>query len=512
MSTVTERTAAARSDHTQPAAPAHREPLAADVVVIGAGTGGLGAARAARRARRRVVLIEAARPGGDCTWWGCVPSKTLIETARAVHRARTGADRGIRGEVSVDFAAAMDRVHATIEEVYGDESPAVLRRQGITLLAGRARFVDSHTVEVDGQRVTATYVVLATGARAAAPPVPGLADVAHLTNETVWELRELPTHLLVLGGGPIGCELAQAFARLGSRVTLVQSGARLLPRDEPAAADLIAGVLRRDGVDVRLGAEVVEVSARQHGSADRAVLLRLADGGSVAGSHLFVATGRKASTDGLALSLPGVEVDERGYVRVDARLRTTARHVYAVGDCASSLAFTHVAEDQARLAVCNLLFAENPVGSLRQARLPASWDPSDVPWVTFTDPEVAHVGLTEAQAYERYGASALVARVPLGATDRARCAGETEGFVQLVAAPGPLRLKPLLRLVGMTAVAPSGGELLAQGSLAIRVGMPVGRIAQTIAPYPAWSLATRIAAALFFGGYGGLSARPARPT
>jgi pyruvate/2-oxoglutarate dehydrogenase complex dihydrolipoamide dehydrogenase (E3) component len=480
--------------------------LEADVVVVGAGTGGLAAARAARKAGRSVVLIEAARPGGDCTWWGCVPSKTLLETAHAVHRVRRD-DRGVRAEVDIDFAAVMDRVHATIAEVYADESPEVLRRQGIRLLTGHARFVGSHVLQVDGQRVTAGYVVLATGARAKVPPIPGLADVAHLTNETLWDLRELPAHLLVLGGGPIGCELAQAFSRLGSRVTLLEAGPSLLPRDEPAAADVLTRVLRGEGVDVRLGAQVVAASETDGGGPG----VELADGTAVSGSHLLVATGRAANTADLDLALPGVEVEDGGLVRVDARLLTTARHVYAVGDCASPLAFTHVSDDQGRLAVRNLLFADDPAGALRRFSLPKRWDPATVPWVTFTDPEIAHVGLTEGQAYERYGSRALVARVPLGATDRARCAGETDGFVQLVAAPGPLGIKPLLRLVGMTAVAPDGGELLAQGSLAIATNMAVGRIAQTTAPYPAWSLATRIAAALFFGGYGGMSARPARP-
>lgn len=480
--------------------------IEANVVVVGAGTGGLAAARAARKARRSVVLIEAARPGGDCTWWGCVPSKTLLATAHAVHRVRSG-NRGVRAEVDVDFAAVMDRVHATIAEVYADESPEVLRKQGIRLLTGHARFVGSHVLQVDGQRVTAGHVVLATGARAKVPPIPGLADVAHLTNETLWDLRELPAHLLVLGGGPIGCEMAQAFSRLGSRVTLLEAGPSLLPRDEPAAADVLTRVLRGEGVDVRLGAQVVAASASDGGGPG----LELADGTAVTGSHLLVATGRAANTADLDLALPGVEVEDGGLVRVDARLRTTARHVYAVGDCASRLAFTHVSDDQGRLAVRNLLFADDPAGALRRLSLPKRWDPATVPWVTFTDPEIAHVGLTEGQAYQRYGSRALIARVPLGATDRARCAGETDGFVQLVAAPGPLGIKPLLRLVGMTAVAPDGGELLAQGSLAIATNMAVGRIAQTTAPYPAWSLATRIAAALFFGGYGGMSARPARP-
>ena len=477
------------------------------MLVIGAGSAGLGAARAARAAKRTVVLVEAERPGGDCTWTGCVPSKTLIATARMAHQARTSAARGIRATIRVDFPAAMAHVRSTIDEIFQDESPDLLRREGIDLLTGTARFIGRDTVDVDGHRITARRIVLAVGASPQLPEVPGLADVPCLTSETVWDLTQLPSHLIVLGGGPVGCELAQCFLRLGSRVTLLQSQASLLPRDEPAAAAVLAAVLRREGVDLRLGATVTGAARGAGGSGE--VCLSLSDGSAVIGSHLLVAVGRSPRTGDLDVHRAGVELTESGHVSVDSRLRSTAEHVWAVGDCASRLCFTHLADDQARLAVRNLLFADDRRAALRRGQLAADWDETQVPWVTFTDPEVAHVGLTEAQAHAQFGAAALVASVPLAAVDRARCAGETDGFVQLIAAPGRVRAKVLLKIVGMTAVAPTGGELIAPAALAMRTGMLAGRLAQTTAAYPTWSVATRVAAALFFTDIGGLRARPA---
>lgn len=473
-----------------------------DLVVIGAGAAGLAAARAARRGGRRVALVELARPGGDCTHYGCVPSKTLLEVSRRVHAARTGGDYGFTvAGLEVDFAAVMTRVHATIAEIEQDESPELLARQGIDLVAGRARFVAADTVEVDGRRITGRRFVLATGGEAAVPPVDGLADTPYLTNKTVFDLTELPEHLIVLGGGPIGSELAQAFGRLGAQVSVVQSGDRLLPKDEPEAARLLRRVFEREGVRVLAGSRAVRVSAGP--------TVHLADGTSVTGSHLLLAVGRRPVTAGLELSVPGVELTPTGHIRVDDRLRTTAEHIYAVGDCASTLQFTHVGDEQGRLAAGNA-FAS--AGRPALAGGPGRWDASVVPWVTFTEPEVAHVGLTETAAYERYGDRALVTFIPMSSQDRPRCAGETDGFVKMIAAPRArlVSTKALMRLVGMTAVAPTAGELIAEGALAMRTGMLVGRIAQTIHAYPTWSLATRLCAAQFYASYGGREARSAR--
>ncbi len=471
-----------------------------DVIVIGAGATGLGAARGARQAGHSVAMVEQDKPGGDCTHYGCVPSKTLIETARRVAVLRDGAERGYRGSVEVDFPAVMKHVAAVIAEIEKDESPSLLAREGIDLVMGHANFTGAHTVDVAGKTLTGRRIVLAIGAQAFIPPVPGLAEASYLTNETVFSLDEQPSHLLVLGGGPIGCELAQAFRRLGSAVTVIQGPPTLLVRDEPEAGRVLRASLERDGVTLHTGVTVTAVAPGP--------TLTLSDGSTVSGSHLLVAAGRQPRTDGMELKVPGVELDRRGMIVVDEHLRTTADHIFAAGDCASPLQFTHVGFLQGRIAAGNA-FAKplrpGLIGGLR------SWDPSGVPWVTFTDPEVAHVGLTEAEAFSEYGDAARVAFAADTTSDRARAAGETEGFVKMIAAPRKvLTAKPFMRLVGMTAVGPVAGELLAEGALALKTGMLVGRIAQTMHAYPTWSLSVQYAAAQFFGTYAGRTARPAR--
>lgn len=464
-----------------------------DLVVIGAGATGLGAAREARKAGRRVALVEAEeRPGGDCTHYGCVPSKALLETARRVQGARTGPVYGFQAPVTVDFAAVMDRVQAVIADIERDESPALLAREGIDLVPGFARFCSPTQVEVGGRVLTAKRFVLASGSRALVPPIEGLGDVPFLDNKSVFALRELPPQLLVLGGGPIGMELAQAFQRLGSRVTVVEGAPTVLGREEPQVAKVLTTVLEREGVTFRVGATVERVS----GSAG-SLELHLSDGTSVTGTHLLVAVGRVPGTEGLDLDKAGVSLD-KGRVVTDARLRA-AKTVWAAGDCTSTLQFTHVGDEQGRLAARNAF-----------ARRGAAWDDRVVPWVTFTEPEVAHVGLTEAQAFERYGERALVSTSRDSRGDRARTAGETDGFTTLIAVPGRIGGMVTGRLVGMTVVSPMAGEVIAEGALAMRSGARVGRIAQTIHAYPTWSLSTRVAAARFFGTYGGMGARPAR--
>jgi pyruvate/2-oxoglutarate dehydrogenase complex dihydrolipoamide dehydrogenase (E3) component len=470
-----------------------------DLVVIGAGATGLGAAREARKAGRRVALVELEqRPGGDCTHYGCVPSKALLETARRVQAARSGPAYGFAADVEVDFRAVMERVAAVIADVERDESPALLAREGIDLVTGRGVFTGPTTLAVGDRVLTSQRFVVASGSRAAVPPIEGLRDVGYLDNKTVFALREQPDHLLVLGGGPIGVELAQAFRRLGSEVTVVEGMATVLGREEPLAAKVLTGVLEREGVEVRTGASVERVSSPAAGG----VSLHLSDGTSVTGSHLLVAVGRVPSTDGMGLDKAGVALD-KGRVVTDERLRA-APTVWAAGDCTSRLQFTHVGDEQGRLAARNAF-----AGRFR--RRPGRWDDSVIPWVTFTEPEVAHVGLTEAQAYERYGERAIVSTSRDSRGDRARTAGETDGFTTLIAVPARVGGMVLGRLVGMTVVSPMAGESIAEGALVMRSGARVGRLAQTIHAYPTWSLSTRVAAARFFGTYGGMGARPARP-
>ena len=472
-----------------------------DLIVLGAGAGGLGAARAGRKAGRTVALIDPAAPGGECTHYGCVPSKTLLEATRR-HAA---ADR----VTGMDVAAVMAQVARVVAAVSDDESPAVLAGEGIDLIRGWARMLTADTVEVNGRRLEAARVVLATGSSALLPPIPGLAETPYLDNRSVFALRDRPRHLGVLGGGAIGCELAQAFARLGSTVTIVEAGPRLLAHEEPEASQVLRRVLERDGVSVRTGTAATRIVPTAGGEST----VHLDGGATVAASHLLVAAGRAPVTDGLGLDAAGVAVDPRGQIVTDAYLRTTARGVYAVGDCAARLKLTHVADEQGRLAAGNA-FAGRLLGRL----LPAvaggrgAWSDTAIPWVTFTDPEIARVGMSEAQAYAAYGPRALVSVVPMAGMDRARCAAEPDGFVKLIAVPGRwLRGRVFCKPVGMTAVAGPAGELIAETALAIRAGILLARLAQTVHAYPTWSIATRLAAASFFGEQHGISARPARP-
>jgi pyruvate/2-oxoglutarate dehydrogenase complex dihydrolipoamide dehydrogenase (E3) component len=463
-----------------------------DLVVIGAGATGLAAARAARRDGRRVALVEAARPGGDCTHFGCVPSKTLLETARRVHAARSGAGYGFSALVAVDFPGVMDRVQAVISEIEQDESPQLLAREGIDLLTGWAVVTGPTSLDVEGRAVGFERLVVASGSRATVPPIDGLDTVPSLDNTNVFSLRELPEHLLVLGGGPIGVELAQAFRRLGSSVTVLEGASSVVGREEPEAQQVLTAVLEREGVVLRTGVKAVRV--------EPGPVVHLDDGTSVAGSHLLVAVGRTPATDGLGLETAGVVLD-RGRVVTDSHLQA-ADTVWAAGDCTSALQFTHVGDEQGRLAARNAF-----AGAARWKR--GSWDDTGIPWVTFTEPEIGHVGLTEAQAVQQHGASVMVSTFWDSRGDRARTSGETDGFVKLVAVPGKVGGLALGKLVGMTAVGPVAGELIAEGALSIRAGALLGRLAQTVHAYPTWSLSTRLAAAQFFG-QGPETARPGR--
>ena len=452
-----------------------------DLVVIGAGATGLGAARSARRAGRRVALVEADRPGGDCTHFGCIPSKALLETARRVQAARSGPAYGFRATVEVDFPAVMDRVHAVIAEIEKDESPELLASEGIDLLAGWGVLTGPTTLAVDGRSVSFERLVVASGSKAFIPPIEGLDAVEFLDNTSIFALRELPSHLIVLGGGPIGVELAQAFRRLGSQVTVVEGAPSLLGREEPETQVVITAALEREGVTVRVGTKAVRV--------DPGPTLHLEDGSVIAGSHLLVAVGRTPATKDLGLEQAGVRLDKARIV-TDKHLRA-ADTVWAAGDCTSLLQFTHVGDEQGRLAARNAF-----AGSLPWKR--GSWDDRVVPWVTFTEPEVGHVGLTEAQAFAEHGDKAMVSTFWDRHGDRARTAGETDGFVKMIALPGPVGGMTTGKLLGMTAVGPMAGELISEGALSMRAGTLVGRLAQTIHAYPTWSLSTRYAAAQFF--------------
>lgn len=432
-----------------------------NLVVIGGGTAGLVSAVGAAGLGARVALVERHFLGGDCLNFGCVPSKALLRAAQAAHDVRTAGVFGIAAsDVRVDFGAAMERMRRLRAEIAPHDSAARLARLGIDVFLGDARFAGPDEIEVGGQRLRFARAVIATGARAAVPAVEGLAAVGYLTNETVFSLTELPRRLVVIGAGPIGCELAQAFRRFGSEVTIVDRAEHLLPREDPAAAAVIAARLSAEGIQTVLGASLVRAEPRSDG---KALVVRTAAGDqTLVADAILVATGRTPNTQGLGLHTAGIDVTDRGIV-VDDRLRTTNRRVFAAGDVASRFAFTHAADAMARIVVQNALF----FGRKRASRLV-------IPWCTYTDPEIAHVGVSAAEAAAR-GLTTLT--VPIAELDRARLDGDTEGFARA-------HVDRKGRILGVTLVSRHAGESIGEAVLAMTRGIRIGALASTIHPYP----------------------------
>ena len=461
-----------------------------DLVVVGGGAGGLTAARDANRRGARTLLVQQGPLGGDCTFTGCVPSKTLLSAAAARQ----------------EWSTAMARVHETVAKVAAMEDDATLAGEGIDVRHGWARFTSPTSIDVDGTTIRADRFVVATGATPTVPPIPGLAEVAHLTSDTVFDLAIKPASLAILGGGPIGCELAQAFARLGVVVTLVEGEDRLLQREERQAAEVVQAALEADGVTVRVGAEVTRVSRAGRsgpGSPDGSVCLSIEGGKDVVAEQLLVAVGRTPAGTGFGLEEIGVRVDRRGAVVTDDTMATSTDGIWAIGDCTGRLPLTHAAGRMALVAVRN---AMSKWARLRQQRFEAG----RIPWATFTDPEVGRVGLTEAEAAEQVD-GARVAHLPFTELDRALAAGRTEGFITLVAGPRTgIGWAAGGELIGATVVGPTGGELIHEAALAMRTSMFTGRLAQTVHVYPSWSMAVQLAAAQFFFESQGRQARPAR--
>ncbi len=451
-----------------------------DLAVIGGGAAGLVAAREARRRGASAVIVQEGPVGGDCTFTGCVPSKALLAAAAA----------------GADFGDAMSRVHRAVARTAATEDDVALARDGIDVVHGLARFTTPTSVEVDGATIRSKRFVVATGARPSIPPVPGLRESAPLTSENVFDLAARPDSMIVLGGGPIGCEMAQAFGRLGTKVTLVEALDQVLPREEPDASAVVADALVDDGVDVRVGSLAQRVERRADGS----VGVHIGDGSVIGADELLVAIGRSPSGRGFGLEEIGVEVDQRGAVVVDDTTATTVPGIFAAGDVTGGLQFTHVAGRMGWVAATNAL---SKLAKVRRFR----FDATNVPWATFTSPEVGRVGLTEAEAAD-VQPRARVAVLAFEHLDRAVVVGAEGGFVKLIAAPK--RVVGHLgggRLIGATVVAPVGGELVHEAALAMQTNMFVGRLAQTTHAYPTWSMAIQQAALQFFGPSAGLSAR-----
>lgn len=427
-----------------------------DLCVIGAGSGGLSVAAGAAQMGASVVLVERGAMGGDCLNTGCVPSKALLAAAKAAHGVWKAARFGVEApDPAIDHELVHAHVRGTIDAIAPHDSQDRFERLGVRVIRANARFTGPETLVADGTAVRARRFVLATGSRAAVPPVPGLDAVPYLTNETLFEAPRAIGHLIVLGGGPIGVEMAQAHRRLGARVTLIQKGS-ILPKDDPELVAVVRRHLVAEGIDLREGTGVARVSGT--------VTAVLDDGSTVEGTHLLVAAGRRANVEDLGLDAAGVALAKNGVV-TDARLRTTNRRIFAVGDVAGGPQFTHVAGYHAGIVIRNALF-----------RLPAKVNYDALPWVTYSDPELAQVGLTEAMARERHGEIRLL-RAPFAESDRARAEARTDGLVKLV-------LSRRGRVLGASIVGAHAGEQIALWALAVSKRLHVGAVAGLTLPYP----------------------------
>jgi len=445
-----------------------------NLVVIGAGTAGLVAAAGGAGLGAKVALIERHLLGGDCLNVGCVPSKALISAARMAQDARAGDHYGVRvPSVTVDFPAVMQRMRRLRARLAIVDSAERFKGLGVDVYIGDGHFVDRNTVEVDGKRIEFARAVVATGARAAAPPIEGLEAAGYLTNETVFWLTELPKQLVVIGAGPIGCEMAQTFSRFGSEVTLIEEATHILVREDADAARIVENRIEAEGVQLICGAKITRVEKR-----DSVKVVHLRSGAiekAVSCDQILVGVGRAPNLEGLGLEAAGIDYDRSG-VKVDDGLRTTNAQVYAAGDICTRFKFTHTADALARVVLTNALF----LGRRKASAL-------NVPWCTYTSPEIAHVGMYEKDAVER-AIEPRTITVKMDGIDRAVLDGRDEGFVRIHLKKGTDKI------LGATIVAEHAGEMISEISLAMSAGVGLGAIANVIHPYPTQAEAIRKAA------------------
>jgi pyruvate/2-oxoglutarate dehydrogenase complex dihydrolipoamide dehydrogenase (E3) component len=450
-----------------------------NLVVIGAGTAGLVAAAGAAGLGAKVALIERHLMGGDCLNVGCVPSKGLIRAARAVTAVRHASELGVDvpDGTKTNFAAVMERMRRLRAKISHHDSAARFRDLGVDVFLGEGAFTGSDTIQVADRTLRFKRAVIATGARAAAIPIPGLQDVDYLTNETIFSLTELPQRFAVIGAGPIGCELAQAFARFGSQVTQFQSATQILTREDPDAAKIVERALQRDGVELLTNAKVIEI--KSNGNQKTIVHERDGRQQETVVDQILLGVGRAPNVEGLNLDKVGVEFDRRAGVKIDDRLRTTNPNIYAAGDICFPYRFTHTADFQARIVIRNALF----LGRAKASAL-------TIPWCTYTDPEIAHVGLSEKDAAQR-GIAIQTIMQPLSEVDRAILDGEDEGFVKIHVKQGTDKI------LGATIVAAHAGDMISEITVAIVGGLGLKSIADTIHPYPTQAEAIRKAGDLY---------------
>jgi pyruvate/2-oxoglutarate dehydrogenase complex dihydrolipoamide dehydrogenase (E3) component len=448
------------------------ERIRTDVCVIGAGSGGLSVAAGAVQMGAKVVLIEGHLMGGDCLNFGCIPSKALIAAGKHAHAMQTGRPFGVTPVLpEVSYAAAKDHVHKVIETIAPVDSQERFEGLGVHVIREWARFISKTEVQAGGTVIEARRFVIATGSSPLVPPIPGLDGVDYFTNETIFDLRERPDHLLILGGGPIGMEMAQAHLRLGCKVTVVE-GAKALGKDDPELAAIVLDRLRGEGVEIAEDALVERVDRT-----GETITLHAKDGRSFEGSHLLVAVGRKANIARLDLDTAGIAHDR--VVTVGADLRTTNRQVYAVGDVAGKLQFTHVAGYHAGVVIRSILFG-----------LPAKAREDHIPWATYTDPELAQVGLTEAEARKKHGTRLEVVRFDYAENDRAVAEGKTTGMIKVMVVKG--------RPVGASIVGAQAGELISLWALLIANRLKMSAVANMVAPYPTLMEVNKRAAGAYF--------------
>jgi pyruvate/2-oxoglutarate dehydrogenase complex dihydrolipoamide dehydrogenase (E3) component len=450
-------------------------PLTPDLCVIGAGSGGLAVAAGAVQMGASVVLVEGGKMGGDCLNYGCIPSKSLIAAAKLASVWRHGGKFGISYEPPrIDFAAVADSVDRVIANIEPNDSQERFERLGVRVIRAEARFVDARTVEAGDTLIRPRRFIIATGSHPVVPPIPGLDAVPYFTNETVFANRERPEHLIVIGGGPVGIELAQAHRRLGSAVTVVDAGA-LLPREDAEFASRLIALLAEQDIVLKPSVGVERVERVVH--SDTGIVVVLSSGERIAGSHLLLASGRRPDTAALKLAAAGIDTTPHG-IKVDARLRTTNRRAFAIGDAAGGPQFTHVALYHAGIVIRNALF-----------RLPARVDYRALPWVTYTDPELAQVGLTEAAAREQGAIQVL--RWPFADNDRAHTERDTVGEVKIITQRNG-------HIIGATILGSGAGDLILPWALAISQQLKIGAMANLIVPYPTRGEAGKRAAGAYY--------------
>jgi len=453
------------------------EPIKADICIIGAGSAGLSVAAGAAQIGAKTVLIEAGKMGGDCLNTGCVPSKSLLAAAKAAETIRKAHYFGVdAGDPRVNFSRVHDYVHSVIAGIAPHDSVERFSGLGCRVIQARARFINDKTVEAGGEHIQARRFVIATGSRAAVPPIVGLDGVPFFTNESVFDNTVLPGHLIVIGAGPIGCEMAQAHRRLGSRVSLLDIGP-MLPKDDPEAVDVVRQRLRAEGIET---AEAIKILGIK--KTDAGLGIDIVENGRerrIVGSHLLIATGRRPNVEDLGLEAAGVRYSPKG-IEVDARLRSSNKRIFAAGDVAGSYQFTHVAGYHAGIVIRNALF-----------RLPAKTSTKAVPWVTYTDPELAHVGMNEADARKAHGDNIRIVRGEFSGNDRAQAENTKQGFLKGI-------LSKRGTVLGATIVGSHAGELILPWVLAVSKDLKIGDLAGLIAPYPTLSEITKRAAGSYY--------------